>query len=115
MMRLLCNAMIFASMVAGATSGYAQGAAPAPSATGTVVNASKVPLSGVPVQVTGPKGTTFVFTDESGKWSLYNLPAGTYQAQAIPADETNAAKFNVEGNPALSGRTVSVPRMMIPD
>ena len=113
MTRLPCNAVIFALMVGSVTSGNAQGVAPAPSATGIVVDASKKPLSGVPVQVTGPKGTTFVFTDESGEWSLYNLPAGSYKAQVIPSSEADSAKFKVDGKPTAAGGTVNVPRFMI--
>ena len=69
---------------------YVQGV-PTPSAVGTVVDPSQKLLSGVPVEVTGPKGTTFVVTDETGKWSLYNLSPGDYQAKpmsvAAPADK----------------------------
>lgn len=52
-------------------------------ATGKVVGPNSVPQAGVPVQVQGPLGTTHVYTDAKGSWSLYKLPPGTYQAHAL--------------------------------
>jgi len=53
------------------------------SATGTVVGPDSQPQAGIPIQVNGPEGQTTVFTDEKGKWSLYNLSPGTYQAKPL--------------------------------
>jgi hypothetical protein len=52
-----------------------------PVATGKVVEPDLKPAAGVPLQIVGPKGTTFAFTDENGNWSLYNLEPGAYQVK----------------------------------
>jgi hypothetical protein len=54
-------------------------------ATGKVVGPNEQPVAGLPVQVQGPQGKTVVFTDAKGKWSLYNLPAGTYHVSPFAA------------------------------
>ena len=45
---------------------------------GRVVGPGDQPKAGVPIQVEGPLGTTHVFTDINGNWSLYNVQPGTY-------------------------------------
>lgn len=52
-------------------------------ATGKVVGPTAQPQVGVPVQVQGPVGKSYAFTDKDGVWSLYNLPAGDYSVQPI--------------------------------
>jgi Carboxypeptidase regulatory-like domain len=52
------------------------------SATGTVVGPTSQPEPGIPVELTGPFGKTFAVTDQNGRWTVYNLPAGQYNVQA---------------------------------
>lgn len=110
-MRLLGCTIICALMGASISISLAQGV-PAPSAVGTVVDPSQKPLPGVPVEVVGPKGTTFVVTDETGKWSLYNLPPGEYQAKTMSMDNASSASFSVEQKAAFSGGTVTALPMV---
>ncbi|MGO9770319.1 MAG: hypothetical protein ACLPSW_12335 [Roseiarcus sp.] len=119
MMRLFGYTMIYVLMQTSVTLVHAQGAQDRKgasvgslSATGTVVDWSQTPLPGVPVQVTGPKGKTFVVTDENGNWSLYNLPAGFYEAQAIPAHNEANVRFSVEDK-VPSGSVVAAPTMVM--
>jgi hypothetical protein len=60
-------------------------------AKGKVVGLSDEPQSGVPVQIKGPLGETVAITDKNGTWSMYNLPAGNYQAQMVGLAKTKAA------------------------
>lgn len=38
----------------------------------------EIPAVGFPLQVVGPEGETTIFTDNTGKWSAYDLPPGNY-------------------------------------
>jgi hypothetical protein len=51
--------------------------------TGQVKTPDEQPVAGVPVLIRGPFGNTVVFTDETGRWTLYQAPAGTYSAKAL--------------------------------
>ena len=76
---------------------YAQTSQPV--ATGKVVEPGGQPVGGgVPLQVQGPAGKTVVFTDPQGKWSLYNLPAGTYKVAPLsgPAAAEQTVQFSVK-------------------
>ena len=72
-------------------------------ATGKVVGSNNQPLAGVPVQVLGPQGKTVIFTDAQGKWSLYNLPAGTYHVEAAGVAST-PAEFAVKSGSVFGGQ-----------
>jgi hypothetical protein len=74
-----------------------------PAATGKVVGSSNQPIAGVPVQVVGPQGKTVIFTDAQGKWSLYNLPAGTYHVEAANAAST-PVEFSVKSAGVFGGQ-----------
>jgi len=69
------------------------------SATGTVVGPTSQPEPGIPVELTGPLGTDFfAVTDQNGRWTVYNLPAGHYNVQAAgsyKASESHTS-FTVE-------------------
>ncbi len=57
----------------------------------------------MPVQVLGPQGKTVIFTDAQGKWSLYNLPAGTYHVEAAGVAST-PAEFAVKSGSVFGGQ-----------
>lgn len=63
------------------------------SAMGKVVDPAGQPKKGVPVKIEGPLGKTFVFTDNKGVWSLYNLPSGDYQIQMVGPMATDDASL----------------------
>ena len=120
-MRLVGYTTTCMLIAASVTVVYAQGV-PAPSAVGTVIDPFQKPLPGVPVEVTGPTGTTFVFTDETGKWSLYNLPPGDYQAKPMAADRASSANFSVHrkklsamfsGEPVVFDAPVVAPQIAV--
>jgi len=68
------------------------------SATGIVRGKDGSPQPGVPLTVEGPIGRTLVFTDGSGKWSLYNLAPGSYSIQPAWKSPANSPprSFSVE-------------------
>jgi hypothetical protein len=76
-----------------------------PVATGKVVDPNSKPATGVPMQVVGPKGKTFAFTDENGYWSLYNLAPGTYQVKPgwASTDTQQTINFTVQQPTLLEG------------
>ena len=74
--RLFLAAAVFEVTASGASTVSLAGA---PSATGLIIDAAGQPAAGVPLKVTGPIGEATVFTDGSGVWTLYELPAGDHQ------------------------------------
>jgi hypothetical protein len=91
MIRFVAACIIAAIPLLAAAPASSQTSSVAPAATGKVVGSNNQPLAGVPLQVQGPQGKTVIFTDAQGKWSLYNLPDGTYHVGAA-----NAAAAPVE-------------------
>lgn len=79
-----------------------------PDATGAVTikppenttDSTEAPVVGFPLKVEGPEGVSVVYTDDEGKWTLYNLPAGNYSVEPLTGvDEnsaTKAAEFSVK-------------------
>lgn len=63
-----------------------------PVATGKVVGPTDEPQAGVPVQVQGPVGKSYAFTDKDGVWTLYNLPAGDYMVVPVGSLAVNGSK-----------------------
>ena len=58
---------------------------PTGSVSGTVTQRGNGPLTGIPVEVTGPGGITYrPITDGDGNWSLEDLPPGNYSALVEP-------------------------------
>ena len=58
---------------------------PTGSVSGTVTQRGNGPLTGIPVEVTGPGGITYrPVTDDDGNWSLQDLPPGNYSALVEP-------------------------------
>ncbi|CDZ73444.1 Hypothetical protein NGAL_HAMBI2610_50760 [Neorhizobium galegae bv. orientalis] len=53
---------------------------------GEVKTPDHQPASGIPVIVKSPMGSSVVFTDENGRWTLYNAPAGNYSVTTITKD-----------------------------
>jgi hypothetical protein len=53
------------------------------SAIGKVMGPTSKPQPGVPLEITGPPGKIYVFTDERGEWHVYNLPAGKYNFKPV--------------------------------
>jgi hypothetical protein len=76
-------------LVAFALIGISGAAPAAPLATGKVVGPNSEPQAGVPVQVHGPTGSTILYTDAKGNWSLYNLRSGSYRIEPL-APQTEA-------------------------
>ncbi|MCY0095072.1 hypothetical protein [Hoeflea ulvae] len=60
----------------------------------------ETPAVGFPLKVQGPEGVSVVYTDDEGKWSLYNLPAGQYSVKPIAElnehSSTTVAEFSVK-------------------
>ncbi|MCJ7993312.1 carboxypeptidase regulatory-like domain-containing protein [Rhizobium cremeum] len=74
--------------------------------TGVVKTPDQQPIAGVPVIVDGPAGQSVVFTDKSGRWTLYDAPAGNYSATtAIPNSNARTASvpFEIENKGFFSG------------
>jgi hypothetical protein len=50
---------------------------------GQVNTPDQKPAAGIPVIIKGPVGNTVVFTDQTGRWTLYEAPAGQYSAKPM--------------------------------
>ena len=69
------------------------------SATGKIIGPEQHPEPGVPVEVKGSWDKTFAVTDQNGRWSVYNLPAGKYDVaptDAYKAPDSHGSTFTVE-------------------
>ena len=92
---VICPLVAASTMIASAeqatTKSVTSGAV---SATGTVVGPTLQLEPGVPVELTGPLGKTFAVTDQNGRWTVYNLPAGQYNVQAAGSFKASESQIS---------------------
>jgi uncharacterized protein (DUF2141 family) len=121
---LIAASCLYAAAAAQAqTSSTAPADAAATAAKGKVIGPADQPKAGVPVAIQGSQGKTVAVTDANGTWSLYNLPAGTYTAQVLHAQnkDTKPVSFTIKEKSfwdRLTGsdkEIVSAPALKMPN